>query len=393
MSVSLYVHIPFCMKRCIYCDFTSGIYDSEMAISYTNALKKELSNIPNSTPLSTLYIGGGTPTVLQTNLLADLLNHIFDHFDFNKTYEATIEANPGTLDKEKLKELLSSGLNRVSMGVQSFNDNELSFLSRLHTGKEAEEAFSIIRETGFQNAGIDLIYGLPGQDIKSWKKNLMKAVQLNPEHISTYELTVERGTGLFKLLQSVPDSSPLPPLVKGGINARPLEEDKIIEMYEYTIDYLTSHGFVHYEISNFAKPGYFSRHNLNYWDRGEYYGAGLGAHSFINGKRFSNTDNLATYIDLISDNKSPVISSEDITDQAAFSEAIFLGMRKTDGLIIESLSKRYHKNILTSYQKEIESLEKAGLVETTSSDCSYETSLRLTRKGLLLSNEVFTKFL
>ncbi len=267
------------------------------------------------------------------------------------------------------------------MGVQSFNDDELSFLGRIHTGKEAEDAFSLIRESGFNNTGIDLIYGIPGQDIDSWKKNLMKAVSLGPEHISAYELTVEKGTDLFKLFQAEHDSPPL------------LDEDIIIEMYEYTIDYLTSEGYVHYEISNFAKPGCFSRHNLNYWDRGEYYGAGLGAHSFINRKRFHNTCELDTYIKSISDSMSPVISSEDITDEAAFSEAVFLGLRKTDGLLIETLSKKYHKNILTCYQKEIQYFKDTGLIETTSSDCSYETSLRLTRKGLLLSNEVFTKFL
>ncbi len=382
MSISLYIHIPFCLKRCIYCDFVSGIYDPEKASAYINALKKEIGNISKNVPLSTLFIGGGTPTALPTNLLSDLLNHIFDHFDFDESYEATIEANPGTLDKEKLNVLLSSGLNRISMGVQSFHDDELSFIGRIHTGKQAEEAFALIREAGFRNAGIDLIYGIPGQDIDNWKETLRKTVALNPEHVSTYELTVEKGTGLHNLLNSSEET-----------NVRLLNEDEIIDMYEYTIDYLTSHGYVHYEISNFAKPGYSCKHNLNYWDRGEYFGAGLGAHSFVNAKRFHNTTELDAYLSLLSEDKSPVDFSEDITDTMALSEALFLGLRKCDGLIIELIAKQYNKNILKYYQNEIKYLKEAGLIETVSSSCSYETSLKLTHKGMLLSNEVFAKFL
>ncbi len=212
MSISLYVHIPFCVKKCIYCDFVSGPYTPEKAVAYLAALKKEISSIPVNRPLTTLYIGGGTPTVLTADQLSDLIGYIFKHFNFIDDHESTIEANPGTLDIEKLRQILSAGINRISIGVQSFNNNELSFLGRIHTGPEAEEAVRLARDTGFENIGIDLIYGIPGQDTKSWKRTLGKAVSLKPDHISAYELTVEEDTKLYRLLdQTSPPSQYFPP--------------------------------------------------------------------------------------------------------------------------------------------------------------------------------------
>ncbi|MBI4653846.1 MAG: radical SAM protein [Nitrospirae bacterium] len=486
MALSLYVHIPFCLKRCIYCDFVSGIYSPEKESSYIEALKKEILNIsnehyPSPIPLpqargrvSSLYIGGGTPTALSTKALTDLIAHIFNHLRFAPPHpplskggreggEATIEANPGTVSKEKLRAIRYSGINRISIGVQSFNDNELDFLGRLHSSKDAEQTVYLAKETGFENIGIDLIYGIPGQSIDSWRRTLEKAVSLKPRHISTYELTVEEGTLLYEYMAKNPPSfpfskggnsspllrgdygvccplwqnPPLSPFFKGGYNISPplvkggeggfAEENKIIEMYDYAIDYLTAEGFIHYEISNFAMPDYFCKHNLNYWDRGEYYGVGLGAHSFINparkglsngvnGKRYHNTAILDDYINLISANKSPVKSSEEITEDKAASEAIFLGLRKTEGINLKAFQKSYGKDILTLYHEELRELQDAGLVEINPllppfnspltkggyrgverwregfSD-KTDIYLRLTRKGLLLSNEVFRKFM
>ena len=381
MALSLYVHIPFCIKRCIYCDFVSGIYDPEKAFAYIEALKKEILEIPNGTPLATLYIGGGTPTALSVDTLSDLINCISGHFDFIENHEATIEANPGTLDKEKLQAIRSAGINRISLGAQSFNDDELSFLGRIHNHEEAEQAVHLSRDAGFENIGIDLIYGLPGQGVNSWRKTLERAVSLKPEHISAYELTVEKGTLLYKYFREGVEKPGHP------------DEDKIIGMYNHAIDYLTANGFIHYEISNFGMPDYFSRHNLNYWDRGEYYGTGLGAHSFINGKRFYNTSDLDEYIKTISESKSPMKDSEKITEEKALSEAIFLGLRKTEGVNVESFFRRYNKNILSLFHKEIRDLQEAGLIEIRGASCSYETNVRLTKKGLMLSNEVFEKFI
>jgi oxygen-independent coproporphyrinogen-3 oxidase len=360
------------------------MYDPRKAGVYMESLKKEISLISSKVLLSTLYIGGGTPTALPDTTLSNLLSYLFNFFSFHDNYEATIEANPGTVDNAKLCAIRSSGINRISIGVQSFNNNELAYLGRIHTSDQAEQAVHHARDTGFDSIGIDLIYGIPGQDIDSWKRTLEKAVSLKPQHISTYELTLEKGTLLYKFLKN----SPSPHSAKGGTS-----DEEVIEMYDHTIDYLKSEGYAHYEISNYALPGYECRHNLNYWDRGEYYGAGLGAHSFIDGKRSYNTDDPDEYLKRISENKVPVKKTEIITEDMALAEAIFLGLRKTEGLNVEAFSRRYKKNILSFYHKEIKALKEARLIEITESPSSYETKVRLTRKGIILSNEVFEKFI
>lgn len=386
---SLYLHIPFCIRRCIYCDFVSGIYDPEKADEYISALKKEILSIPRGASFSTLFIGGGTPTALSADALRDLIKHIFSHIAFADNYEATIEANPGTLNKEKLTVIRETGINRISIGIQSFNDDELKILGRLHSPSVAEQAVHLARDAGFENIGIDLIYGIPGQGMESWNKTLESAVKLKPRHISAYELTVEKGTVLYARHQE-------------GI-LKSLDDDLIAEMYNHTIDFLKSKGYGHYEISNFAVPGYSCRHNLNYWDRGEYYGAGLGAHSFINGNRFYNTGNVEDYLKAVSEKRSPVKATEHITKDKALSEAVFLGLRKTEGIYLKAFFEHYGQDLLKFYNKEIHELRAAGLIELVSSNCSISSSssnglsglnryLRLTRRGLLLSNEVFVKF-
>ncbi len=380
MATSLYVHIPFCQKRCIYCDFVSGIYEPERAKEYVNALKKEITTYQNKDPLETLYIGGGTPTSLDTETLCSLLTITFKHFDINSNYEATVEANPGTLNREKLESLLSSGINRISIGVQSFNNDLLEFLGRIHSSKEAVQAVNMAIEAGFRNISIDLIYGIPGQTLDIWQETLDKAVSLEPAHISTYELTYEKGTVLYNMFED------------NRIINLP-EEDRIVEMYEYAIDFLKSKGFPHYEISNFALPGFECRHNLNYWERGNYYGAGLGAHSFIDSRRHFNIKELDRYIRLLQDNLSPVDAIEKITKDMALSEALFLGLRKTSGISFDMLSKAFGKNMLSVYEEAIQDMKKEGLIEITGSDSLNEKILRLTDRGLLLSNEVFVKFL
>jgi oxygen-independent coproporphyrinogen-3 oxidase len=388
MPISLYIHVPFCLKRCIYCDFVSGIYDPEKAGAYVEALKKEISGIPAGTRFSTFYIGGGTPTVLSADLLSDLIRHVFTHLNFIENYEATIEANPGTIDKDKLRAIRSHGINRISIGIQSFHDDELIFLGRVHSSQEAAQAVCLARDAGFENIGMDFIYGIPGQNSISWMKTLEMAVSLKPEHISTYELTVEKGTKLHKYLNNPPLFLPLDKGRIGGVKEM-LPEEKIIEMYEHTIDFLTSQNYIHYEISNFALPDNFCRHNLNYWDRGEYYGVGLGAHSFVKGNRFYNTANLDDYLNALSEDKSPVKGTEHISEDMAVSEALFLGLRKTTGVNLRTVSESYKQDLMRMYQKEIKELEESGLVEYN----SRSFNLKLTRKGLLLSNEVFTRFM
>ncbi len=373
MPTSLYVHIPFCLKRCAYCDFVSSIYNPEKETAYIEALKKEIQSLQISSPLISLYIGGGTPTALSTNSLSNLITHIFQNIPFVQDAEATIEANTGTLDKEKLKVIRQAGINRISLGVQSFNDNELISLGRLHTAKEAAAATSIIKDAGFENFGIDLIYGIPSQNIESWKETLKEVVSLMPKHISTYELTLEDDTLLYEYIKN--GKMELPP------------EEEIIDMYDYVIDYLKTEGFIHYEISNFAMPAYSCRHNLNYWDRGEYYGAGVGAVSFIKGKRFRNTPDIKGYINMVMNDDSLTVETEEITWDKALAESIFLGLRKTEGIDLESFSKTYDRDILSLYHKEIKELLKEGLIAIEGS------KLKLTRRGLPLSNEVFVRFM
>ncbi len=375
MPLSLYIHIPFCLKRCIYCDFVSGIHDPQKEDAYISAIKKEMLGIQEKTSFNTLYIGGGTPTALSVGSLTDLIVIIFEHFRFVKNYEATIEANPGTIDSDKLESVRSSGINRISIGIQSFNDDELKTLGRLHTAKDAEKAVVLAKETGFKNISIDLIYGIPGQDINSWKSTLEKAASLNPEHISTYELTIEQGTLLYNYVEA------------GKLEM--LKDESIVEIYNHTIDYLGAREFMHYEISNFSKPGYQCRHNMHYWNRGEYYGVGLGAHSFIKGERFFNTDDLENYTGLLSENKTPVKETENITQDKALAEAVFLGLRRTDGISLKIFSETYGRNISELYKKEIKELQEAGLIEYN----EVGACIRLTRKGFLLSNEVFTKLM
>ncbi|MBI5027200.1 MAG: radical SAM family heme chaperone HemW [Nitrospirae bacterium] len=370
MGLSLYIHIPFCLRRCNYCDFVSGVYTPSEADVYLDALKKEINSLPvlarEERPFDTLYIGGGTPTVLSGEEIGGLVMTALNTLHFVKNPEITVEVNPGTVDREKLKTMKDSGVNRLSIGVQSFNDAELKTLGRIHNSEDACFAIELAKDSGFKNISLDLIYGIPGQDLQSWKESLKRAVNLSPVHISTYELTLEEGTELHKA-------------VRAGALILP-EEKEVIEMYEFAIAYLNDCGFVHYEISNFALPDYFCRHNVNYWDRGEYYGAGLGAHSFIDGRRFYNTKDMKVYVNSISE------GFEDITEEKALAEAIFLGLRKTDGINLPDFQIRYGKNFLELYAKEIKELCESGLLEFK------DNNLKLTLKGLLLSNEVFAKF-
>lgn len=377
MPSSLYVHIPFCLKRCLYCDFVSGVYNPESEKVYVSALTREINDISPDTPLKTLYIGGGTPTSLSTRALSDIITSIFEHFSFARNYEATIEANPGTLSREKLQAVNSSGVNRVSIGVQSFLEEELNCLGRMHSSQDAERAVILTRNAGIENVSIDLIYGIPGQTEESWINSLKKAVHLKPQHISAYELSIEKGTSLSNDIS------------RGRIKLP--DEERIISMYEHTINYLESEGFLHYEISNFATRGFPCRHNINYWDRGEYYGVGLGAHSFIKGVRYVNTGDLDEYI-----NNQPVMKKpESIDDKRARSEALFLGLRKTQGIHLESFSDTYGIDIMKKYGKEIRELQESGLIEIHPSNNASRKGLylRLTRRGIILSNEVFMRFM
>ncbi|MFA4829507.1 MAG: radical SAM family heme chaperone HemW [Thermodesulfovibrionales bacterium] len=363
----LYIHIPFCIRKCIYCDFLSVAYDESYAQEYVDALCKELVLKKDSAKaLKTIYIGGGTPSVLPEESFKQLFRSIRNNFEFSSRIEITVEANPGTLNDSKINTLLSVGINRLSIGVQSFNDNELKTLGRIHSSGDAVKAIEMIKKAGINNFSIDLMYGIPGQTMASWKDTLSRAVNLSPKHISSYELTPEKETPLYGMIDSKKIKMP--------------DEELVLDMYNFAIDYLASRGCEHYEISNFALQGFRCIHNMNYWNRGEYIGTGSGAHSFINGVRSKNTGDIKKYIETLSSGIIPEIESMRLTRTDKIKEFIFLGLRKTEGINITK-AKEPGLNIQDSFKELIDE----GYLEISG---DY---LRLTRKGIVISNTVIVR--
>lgn len=367
-STSLYIHIPFCVRKCVYCDFFSIPYDEVLALNYMDGMIEELELRRNEAgTLQTVYIGGGTPTTVPTPALVRLLKRVKDSFEMARNAEITIEANPGTIGKETLGKLYDAGINRFSIGVQSFDNNELRLLGRIHTFEEALKAIAAVRRAGIANVSIDLIYGIPGQSPDEWLRTIEAAVELSPEHISTYELTPEKNTPLYKLISQ-------------GRIEKP-DEESIILMYYSTVDKLKAAGYSHYEISNFAKPGFECRHNLNYWNRGEYVGIGSGAHGFIGNKRIKNISDVNKYLRTLKEGRLPVEEGSEISREDAMKEAVFLGLRKMEGLNIKKLTE----DLRTDIEEASKELIAEGLLE---SEGGY---IRLTRKGIVISNTVIAR--
>jgi oxygen-independent coproporphyrinogen-3 oxidase len=373
MADSIYIHIPFCVKKCIYCDFFSVPYDESTAYEYTHALCKELFLKKHlAGKLKSVYMGGGTPSLLPDECFRQIFSCLKDNYELSAGTEITVEANPGTLSESKIYLLLCLGVNRLSIGVQSFNNEELKVLGRIHTSEEALRSIALIGKAGLRNFSIDLIYGIPSQSFDSWCESLSKAVDCSPEHISAYELTPEKGTILFDLISN-------PPLNTVS-NLKMPPEDSILDMYHYTIDWMANNGYEHYEISNFARPGFQCIHNLNYWNRGEYIGAGAGAHSFINGLRSRNVEDIHTYINQLSIGVIPEEDTIHLTLQDSLREWIFLGLRKTEGISIKRAQDE-GLDILLAGREMIDS----GYIEVR------DDAFRLTRKGVVISNTIIAK--
>ncbi len=368
MAEFLYIHIPFCAKKCMYCDFLSIPYDQSLAENYTRAvcreleLKKDLTNT-----LKTIFFGGGTPTILSDDCFHDIFDKLRKNFMLAPSAEITVEANPGTLTENKLETLAALGVNRLSLGVQSFQDDELKTLGRIHNTDEALRSAEMIRAAGIENFSLDLIYGIPQQTITSWKKTIDQAVALSPKHISAYELTPEAQTPLKRCLDS-------------GEMRMPGEE-LILDMSELTIDLLAASRYEQYEISNYALPGYRCLHNMNYWDRGDYLAAGAGAHGFIRGYRTSNTRDIKDYIKKLDMGIIPEERTE-ITCKDSLKEFIFLGLRKNNGIRLLDAADLDLKLPETSIE-----MVREGFVELT------ETHFRLTRKGRHIANTVIVRLL
>ncbi|MDP4134182.1 MAG: radical SAM family heme chaperone HemW [Bacillota bacterium] len=352
MSNGIYVHIPFCLAKCGYCDFNSYAGKNDLIESYVERLLKEIKTKAGA-KVDTVYIGGGTPTILKANLLCEILNCIFDCYEVESGAEVTVESNPATADLTKLKELIKAGANRLSIGVQSFHDNELKALSRIHNASDAQKAVLTAKEAGFENINIDLMYGIPLQTLFSFEETLERAIALDIEHISAYSLIIEENTPFWYQNITVPD------------------EDEERDMHSLAIEKLKENGFMHYEISNFAKRGKKSRHNMRYWIREPYFGFGAGAHSFFGEHRYENVKSIEKYIWA----ENPVCSDLEISQSEAENERFMLGFRLIDGF-----ETRGH------FADRLEALKEKGLI-------FYENgNAKLTKRGLDLANQVFMEF-
>lgn len=356
-----YIHIPFCLRKCNYCSFVSGknIQDKE---PYINALIKEIKKRYNKEKLKTLYLGGGTPSLLEPQ---DIEKLIF-LFDFEKEPEITIEINPETITKDKMRGFALSGINRVSLGVQTFDDNVLNIIGRKHNKKDVIKAVETIKNSNIKNISIDLIYGLPTQTLKMFDNDIKEALSLEVQHISSYGLKIEEESFFGK---NPPKNLP--------------DDEKQAEMFLHLCSILKSNNFEHYEISNFSKAGFNSQHNSAYWRNKNYYGFGLNASGYENNIRYRNTSIFEEYI------QNPFIREEEteLSIQEIKEEEIFLALRLKDGVDINNFDKKYQSNFKKDYEKIIEKYSKLGLLEIKNEHC------KLTEKGILLSNDIMSEFI
>lgn len=375
-DLSIYIHIPFCIQKCYYCDFTSFSNMNDKIPKYMNSLKAELNlykeKLTDPT-IRTIFIGGGTPSVIDGKYIYDLLGHIYNNLKIAKDLEVTIEVNPGTLDREKVKIYKEAGINRVSMGVQSFNNELLKSIGRIHKADHVYESYRLLREEKFENINMDLMSGLPGQTLEDVLSSVKEAVDLGVEHISHYSLILEEGTHLYNQYK------------KGKLNLPEEDEERL--MYHRATDYLIKKGYNHYEISNYALPGFECGHNLVYWDLMPYLGLGLGSHSYMDNKRFYNTSNMLDYIEKVEKKFLPIEGEEEINLSSAIEEFCLLGIRKINGIDKGQFKMRFNVEIENIYGDIINKHIKNGLI------IDNGKAIKLTRKGLDLSNLVEVDFL
>ncbi len=374
MIKSLYIHIPFCKNKCSYCDFVSFAKNKQDYDRYVDVLIEDLKFKKSEyqfSNLNTIYIGGGTPTVLPLSSLEKLLSFINKNFYFSNEYEYTMEGNPESIDKEKLTLMKNYGVNRISMGVQSFNEEILSFLGRVHDRKQVITAFNSAREAGFENISIDLIYGIPGESLESWQETLRTAVSLSPEHISLYQLKIEEETPLYKKL------------IRGELSLFP--DNMAEKIYNWNTSYLAEKGYANYEFSNFAKSGMYSKHNLNYWNYLPYAAAGFGGIGFYGNYRSGFQADYDDYIKMKDFSKEDFYE-ELLTKEEQISEYIIMNLRKSDGFILEDFHERFNVSFLKIYSKQVEKMQQKSLLEVS------DGKVFLTLRGKLISNLVLEEF-
>lgn len=375
-GIGLYIHIPFCKSKCYYCDFTSFSNKENVVERYIENLIKELSMYKeqiNKSNIKTIFIGGGTPSSIDEKHIKRILAFVRENFNIETLEEMTIEINPGTLDIEKAKVYKNTGINRVSMGVQTLNDNHLKKIGRIHTKKEFYQSYDILRKVGFENINLDFIFGLPDETIEDVGENLKQIEQLKPEHISYYGLILEKNTPLYRLDK------------KGELKIPSESEER--EMYYLIKKRLKDMGYIHYEISNFALKEKECKHNLLYWTIESYIGVGLSSHSYFNNRRYWNRDNFNDYFIDLSKGILPVEGGEDISKDMEISEFAIMGLRLIKGIDKNLFRKRFKQDINDFFKESIKKHLKDGLV------VEDNNFIKLTNKGLDLSNLVEVDFL
>lgn len=380
--LELYIHIPFCERKCAYCDFLSMPATLQIQRAYVEKLIDEIigeSGGVRAYEVTSIFIGGGTPSILPGEYILGILQAAGDYFDIRKDAEVTIEINPGTLDEHKLECYREAGINRISLGLQSADDWELKVLGRIHTYDDFLKSYQQVRLAGFSNVNVDLMSALPGQTLSSWEKTLKKVTMLRPEHISAYSLIIEEGTPFYERYGT--GEKAFPPLP---------DEDTEREMYHMTKTILEEHGYHRYEISNYARKGFDCRHNTGYWTGVDYLGLGIGAASCISGFRFKKEGNLNTYLEMASKKDFPSCIYQDIqklSEREQMEEFMFLGLRLTEGVSGAEFHQRFGQNMWNIYGNVIEDMKQQGLLRV-----EYPI-VALTEKGTDLSNYVMSHFL
>ncbi|HFZ7098653.1 TPA: radical SAM family heme chaperone HemW [Streptococcus agalactiae] len=368
---SAYVHIPFCTQICYYCDFSKVFIKNQPVDAYLQALIREFRSY-DITELRTLYIGGGTPTSISAVQLDYLLTELSRDLNLNTLEEFTIEANPGDLTVDKIEVLQKSAVNRVSLGVQTFNDKHLKRIGRSHNEAQIYSTIDALKTAGFQNISIDLIYALPGQTMDDVRSNVAKALSLNIPHLSLYSLILEHHTVFMNKMR------------RGKLHLP--TEDLEAEMFEYIISEMERNGFEHYEISNFTKPGFESRHNLMYWDNVEYYGVGAGASGYLDGIRYRNRGPIQHYLKGVSEGNAR-LSEEVLSKNEMMEEALFLGLRKKEGVSIGKFEQKFGTSFEKRYGQIVQELQSDGLLKENNG------FIQMTKKGLFLGDTVAEKFI
>ena len=377
-ELGIYIHIPFCKKKCSYCDFKSFENINEnIKKEYIEALIKEIQLTKNNSNyiVSTIYIGGGTPSFIDEKYIKEILQAIYKKWEIKPEVEITIEINPGTINKSKLEAYRMMGINRLSIGLQSTNDYLLKKMGRIHNYQDFLDTYILARKTGFENINVDLMLALPEQTLENLMQSVRKIINLNPEHISIYSLILEENTELFSKVQKGEEA-----LVKDELER---------EMYWKSKEAFEEAGYIHYEISNYSKKGYESKHNKNCWSQKEYLGFGIAAHSYLEEKRFCNIDNLNKYIENIKKGnleENRIIEEKNRTKENIAKEYMMLGLRKIEGVSISEFQRKFELNPLFYFRFEISKLQKLDLIEVDLDN------IRLTKRGLDLANIVFEEF-